>query len=88
MASIQIGMGTAKRTDDTTRELAESRFARDNSETRFLDWRAVPEEIAVLPELTLGGVQMDITQAVVRNSQSARDSKIKAENDSMWRMAA
>lgn len=30
-------------------------FARDAAETRFLDWRAVPEQIAVLPELTLGG---------------------------------
>jgi len=70
-----------------TRELAEYRFARDPAETKFLDWREVPESIAVLPELTLGGVQMDLTQAVVRNSQSARDSKIKAENDSMWRMA-
>ena len=71
-----------------TKALAEYRFARDNAETRFLDWRALPEEIAVLPELTLGGVQMDLTQALVRKSQSARDGETKAENDSLWRNAA
>jgi hypothetical protein len=74
--------------DGAVRELAEYRFARDNSETRFLDWREVPESIAVLPELTLGGVQMDLTQALVRKSQSARYGETKAENDSLWRNAA
>ena len=63
-------MGTAKRTDDTKRELAEYRFARDNAETEFLDWREVPESIAVLPELTLGGVQMDLTQALIRDAET------------------
>ncbi|MEZ5615820.1 MAG: calcium-binding protein, partial [Rhodocyclaceae bacterium] len=55
--------------DGTTREIAEYRFARDNAETKFLDWRPLPEEIAVLPELTLGGVQMDLTQALVRDAE-------------------
>ncbi len=50
--------------------LAEYRFARDNSETKFLDWRVLPEDIAVLPELTLGGVQMDLTQALVRDAEA------------------
>ena len=53
---------------DNTREIAEYRFARDNAETKFLDWRALPESIAVLPELTLGGVQMNLTQAMVRDA--------------------
>lgn len=60
--------GTVTLHDGTTRELAEYRFARDNAETKFLDWRALPEDIAVLPELTLGGVQMDLTQALVRDA--------------------
>jgi len=53
-------MGTAKRTDDTTRELAEYRFARGNAETRFLDWRPVSESIAVLPELSFTIASNDI----------------------------
>ena len=53
---------------DNTREIAEYRFARDNAETKFLDWRPLPADIAVLPELTLGGVQMDLTQAMVRDA--------------------
>ncbi|MEZ5615815.1 MAG: calcium-binding protein [Rhodocyclaceae bacterium] len=83
--------------DGTTREIAEYRFARDNAETKFLDWRPLPEEIAVLPELTLGGVQMDLTQALVRDAgegwlgnppgvESA--DKEKASNDSTWRKTA
>ena len=61
--------GTITLNDGTTREIAEYRFARDNSETKFLDWRELPADIAVLPELTLGGVQMDLTQALVRDAQ-------------------
>jgi hypothetical protein len=61
--------GTITLADGTTREIAEYRFARDNAETKFLDWRELPEDIAVLPELTLGGVQMDLTQALVRDAQ-------------------
>jgi hypothetical protein len=49
--------GTVTLADGTTRELAEYRFARDTAETTFLDWRDLPEEIAVLPELTLGGIR-------------------------------
>ncbi|MBK6631945.1 MAG: hypothetical protein IPG33_13515 [Betaproteobacteria bacterium] len=56
--------------DSTTREITEYRFARDNAETKFLDWRILPEDIAVLPELTLGGVQMDLTQALVRDAEA------------------
>ncbi|MCA1972104.1 MAG: putative Ig domain-containing protein, partial [Caenispirillum sp.] len=55
--------------DGTAREIAEYRFVRDNAETRFLDWRPLPAEIAVLPELILGGVQMDLSQALVRDAQ-------------------
>ena len=72
-------------------------FARDNVETKFLDWRPLPETIAVLPELTLGGVQMDLTQALVRDAQEGwlgqpqgvefADIE-KASNDRLWRMAA
>jgi len=60
--------GTLTLNDATTREIAEYRFARDNAETKFLDWRPLPADIAVLPELTLGGVQMDLTQAMVRDA--------------------
>ena len=63
-----IQTGTDKLADSATREIAEYRFARDNSETKFLDWRELPADIAVLPELTLGGVQMDLTQALVRDA--------------------
>ncbi len=104
-----IQTGTAKLADGATC---------DNAETKFLDWRELPEDIAVLPELTspstarldahsavrsgaedggiasrrdrhtLGGVQMDLRQALVRKSQSPRDGGTKAENDSLWRNAA
>ena len=53
--------------------LAEYRFARDNAETKFLDWRVLPEDIAVLPELTF----------------TRRDGLCRMSmNDSNWRMAA
>ena len=63
-------------------------FARDNVETKFLDWRPLPETIAVLPELTLGGVQMDLTQALVDKGQSLWYGEKTTANDSMWRIAA
>lgn len=70
---------------DNTREIAEYRFARDNAETKFLDWRALPESIAVLPELTLGGVQMNLTQAMVRDAgegwQSQPPETLRAKLD-------
>ena len=61
--------GTITLNGGATRALAEYRFARDPAETKFLDWRPLPADIAVLPELTLGGVQMDLTQALVRDGQ-------------------
>jgi len=54
-------------------------------------------EIAVLPELTLGGVQMDLTQALIRDAETGwlgnppgveSMDKEKASNDSTWRKSA
>ena len=41
--NTQTRTGRITLTDGTTREIAEYRFARDNAETKFLDWRALPE---------------------------------------------
>jgi hypothetical protein len=86
-----IQTGTAKLADSATRAIAEYRFARDNSETKFLDWRPLPEDIAVLPELTLGGVQIAGNGAgwpAAEESQSLQYGEKKAANECEWRRAA
>lgn len=88
MASIQIGIGTTERTDGTKRALAEYRFARDAAEARFLDWCEMPEDIAMLLELTLGGVQADLSQVLSEKSQSLQYGGTATGNDSMWRIPA
>lgn len=54
-----------------------------NMDATYFD---VPAGIAVLPELTSGGVQMDLTHALVRKSQSLQYGDKKVANNSMWRI--
>ncbi len=68
--NTQTRTGRITLTDGTTREIAEYRFARDNSETKFLDWRTLPADIAVLPELTF--TCRDVSCRVATNDSTRR----------------
>lgn len=65
--------------NDISPEAVVCRFAHDSSETRFLDWREVPETIAVPPELTSQSTARLDARSAVRSG--AEDDGIASRRD-------
>ena len=65
--------------NDISPEAVVCRFAHDSSETRFLDWREVPETIAVPPELTSQSTARLDARSAVRSG--AEDGGIASRRD-------
>jgi hypothetical protein len=59
--------GTYSLADGSTRDLAEFRLARDNSDTKFTRYLDQPEANASDPSLMVGGQLMNLNQALLRD---------------------
>lgn len=55
-------------TNGGTTSIDEYTLARDTADTRFLQWVEEPESVAAGPHLNLGGVQMNLQQALARDA--------------------
>lgn len=69
VAQIEFAPSAGSGQAGALREIAEYRFARNNADTHFTAWRNETPELAALPDLSMGGVLMDLHQALLRDAE-------------------
>jgi hypothetical protein len=70
-ANVETRTGTYTLEGGATRQVAEFRFARDNADTKFQQSLPVPPANASDPSLPMGGLTMNLQQALIRDDTGA-----------------